>query len=75
MKILCQTLEGIKEATEHRDWYAIIENLGEFVEQHIVEVLLAGAGGLAVACFLVMVFKGINREWKLPFVKYKPKKR
>ena len=38
-------------------------------------ILLAGVGGLALALFLVMVFKGINREWKLPFVKYKPKSR
>jgi len=75
LKILCQTLEGIKGAYERGGWYAIIEHLGEFAEQHIMGILLVGVGGLALALFLVMVFKGINREWKLPFVKYKPKNR
>jgi len=57
------------------DWAVFMEQAGNWAEAHFYQIMLYGFGGLGLAFVIVIVFKGVNRRWKLPFVRYKPKKR
>lgn len=57
------------------DWAVFMEQAGNWAEAHFNEIMLYGFGGLGLAFVIVIVFKGVNRRWKLPFLRYKPKKR
>ena len=53
----------------------LLEQMEKLADAHFYQIMLYGFGGLGLAFVIVMVFKGVNRRWKLPFLRYKPKKR
>ena len=57
------------------DWMEFMEWASDWATVHFNELMLYGLGCFVVAFVIVAVFKGVNGDWKVPFIKYKPRKR
>ena len=57
------------------DWAVFMEQAGNWAEAHFNELMLYGFGLAGIAFIIVAFLKGVNGSWKLPFIRYKPKKR
>ncbi len=57
------------------DWFGFMERASDWATVHFNELMLYGFGLAGIAFIIVAVFKGANGSWKVPFIRYKPKKR